>query len=316
MKKIRVSFFPAKDVGLASSRIRVFQLMKALKTMEVEGVIGFSLRSNVFFVQKKVTPKIIFMVFVLRLLGKRIIYDVDDLGETLWYWAKPKRLKLMLKMAHCVVTCSSGQQAILKRDYQVGKSEVVTNSIDYFPEGPERPAPRTEKQLRVIWFGNSSNFRMLEKYIATLVESGVQVVSVVGISEVEELRKSYPSVEFHAWDLATFLPILRSCDLACLMHDGDIEDTAKGNNRMITAINYGVPAIVSSTPEYTRTAQDLNVPDALFSSHEELLALIRKFSSAEARNAYLDQAQEKCWANYSPDTVARQFLRIFGEPLV
>jgi hypothetical protein len=95
-----------------------------------------------------------------------------------------------------------------------------------------------------------------------------------------------------------------------LMHDGNDEDKCKGNNRMVTAINFAVPAIISRTPEYEITAKALNVEDALFSDATELISAINNFRSLQSRLQYIERAQKPCWEKFSPQVVAKRFMGV------
>ena len=110
------------------------------------------------------------------------------------------------------------------------------------------------------------------------------------------------------WSLSDFIPVLQDCDLACLMHDGKVHDIAKGNNKMISAITWGVPAVVSRTPEYQRTAQEDGIEYAIFSDEKELPVVIERLRSPAARERYIQAAQPAIWSRYSPDVIASQYI--------
>jgi hypothetical protein len=307
-----VSLFPADGPDTASSRIRVYQLQRPFEQFGIPIVFGFSMRSKVLFIQKRVTLRILFVALVGRLTGKRVVYDVDDLGSALWYWVAKPLFRVMLRIANHVTTGTCEQQLFLQKKYRIRACSAIPNAIDYFPDGPHRPTLSGCGYLRVIWFGYSGNFRMLEPYIDVLTGiSSIRLVVVTDATALPGLQQRYPEIEFHAWTLDSIVPVLQSCALACLMHDSRQADQYKGNNRMISAINYGVPAIVSRTPEYERTAGILGVDDAVFSSGEELVCLVEKYRDEGARMAYLNKAQKKCWELYSPNAVATLFRNVF-----
>jgi hypothetical protein len=308
-----IALIPAGDPNTASSRIRVFQLHAALADLGVRSEIGFSDSADVWFVQKRLTEELLAAARAGKAMGRRIVYDVDDLGAALWYWAPKELFQAMLELADHITTATVEQGMALQEQYGVERWTAIANCIDYFPKDAPFFNPRPDSgETRVIWFGNAGNFRLMTKYAEPVMGmEGVKLVAVVGEREVEKLRRAYPDIEFHGWTFPRFLPLLRSCDLAVLAHDGSEDDRKKGNNRMITAIHYGVPAVVSRTPEYVRTALSLDVAEALFSNRAELLVAVERLRSAEARQSYLRRAQGKCWERYSPETVARQFLRVF-----
>lgn len=96
------------------------------------------------------------------------------------------------------------------------------------------------------------------------------------------------------------------------MHDGSELDRGKSNNKMITSIAWGVPAVVSRTSEYERTARELGVADTVFEDQADLYAIIERLRSADARNAYLAAAQPEVWKQYAPRVIAQNFLEIIA----
>jgi hypothetical protein len=100
-----------------------------------------------------------------------------------------------------------------------------------------------------------------------------------------------------------------------LSHDGTAADRSKSNNRMISSIAWGVPAIVSRTPEYERTAREAGVTGALFDTPAQMVAAIERHRPAAARAAYLDRAQPHVWRHHAPAVVAGQLLQILHHHL-
>jgi hypothetical protein len=244
--KLHFSLFPAGGVEVGSSRIRVYEFQSSLSKKGIETTFGYSLKANVLFFQKKITHENLLQVRIAKAMGCLVIYDVDDLGEALWYWVPKENFLKMLKLADVVTTCSNSQLNYLKSKFAIQNGYVIPNSIDYFPSKYAEMKEKGHSGLKIIWFGNSCNFILMEKYLGVLVQiPGVDICAVVCNEYIETLRAKHPQINFMGWSICDFVSVLQSCDLACLMHDGTVEDVAKGNNRMITAISWGVPAVVS-----------------------------------------------------------------------
>jgi len=77
---------------------------------------------------------------------------------------------------------------------------------------------------------------------------------------------------------------------------------------MTTSIVWGVPAIVSRTPEYERTARQAKVEYAVFDGPDDLDSVVDRLRSDAARSSYLTVAQPRIWSLYAPRVVARSFL--------
>lgn len=311
---LRFSFIPAAGIETASSRIRVFTLQRALEKLNIQATLGFRLNTDILFFQKKVTRRRIWQARIAKALGRIVIYDVDDLGDALWYWVSEKNLRKMLRIADAVTTCSVNQLNFLVSKYEIRKGFVISNSIDYFPTAPMKIKPSERARLRVVWYGNSSNFSLFEKYMdALLTVPNLDVFAIVNEADLLRFRNKQPVIHYLPWSVDNFISTLQQCDLAVLMHDGKPEDYAKGNNKMITAITWGVPAVVSRTPEYERTAREAGIEYALFSDRDELGRAIERLRSSEARAKYLDAAQPEIWNRYSPDAIASQVLLLAQE---
>ena len=309
---MKFSFIPAGDEDTGSSRIRVYTLHLALMKDGKESCIGFSPDADVVIVQKKVTEEILSCIEKAKKEGKLIMYDFDDAGSALDYWVSEKLFREMIRLADVVTTDTPGH-----RDYIKGCAhnliKIIPCSIDYYPVSPVRLSLKNEKKLRVLWFGSMSNIALFEKYATVL--TSIPDVEVVVASRYSEsgftyFSETYPKVIFESWSLANFVSILQSCHLTCLMHDGSNIDREKNNNRMITSITWGVPAVVSRTPDYERTAIESGIEYAIFGNEADLKNIIERLRLPVTRDAYLDTSQYLIWNSYSPEMIKQKFLKI------
>ncbi len=306
---MRFAMFAAGPEDTASSRIRLYTLCRALADLEIPITLGESASADVLFIQKKVTQDILKITQRAKEQGRIIIYDVDDLGEALWYWVPRPFFYKMIKYADVVTTDTIGHRNQLITGCGATCVEIIPDSIDYYPIAPIHLSITESKSLRVLWFGSVSNMSLFEKYIHTL-NSLLNVEVVVTSLGTDEYSVKYPSVEFIRWSRGSFTSVLQSCHLTCLMHDGSDVDRAKSNNKMITSISWGVPAVVSRTPEYERTALEAGVEYAIFADELELRTVIERLRSPVARSSYLETAQPAIWSRYAPSVVAQRFLHV------
>jgi glycosyltransferase involved in cell wall biosynthesis len=311
-KRLHFSFFPAGAIHTASSRIRVYTFQKMLAEYGIHSTLGYSPRANIFFFQKKVSRKKIWLARMAKAMGKIIIYDVDDSGDDLWAWVSKSHFQKMATIADAVTVCSADQLKILTAESNIGaKAVVIANAIDYFPSAPVKLKHTRHDKLRIVWFGNRRNFGLFEKYVPALLQiPDTEIYAVVGNKYIPDISARQPAVKFLPWNVDNFTSVLQQFDIACLMHDGDVYDRAKGNNKMISAITWGVPAVVSRTPEYERTAKEAGIEDAMFSDEKELAHVIERLRDPAAREKYLQKAQDAIWKLYSPDVIAGQFINL------
>lgn len=309
------SFFPAGGTDTASSRIRVYTFQKMLARRGMPSTLGYSLKANVFFFQKKLSESSIWFARVAKAMGHVIIYDVDDSGEDLWAWVPKSRFQKMVNIAHAVTVCSANQLEIMMAEARIGeKGVVIPNAVDYFPESPVKIKHIRRDKLRIVWFGNRRNFGLFEKYIHALLKiPDAEIYAVMSNKHIQDVSVPHPKVKFLPWNLDNFTSLLQQFDIACLMHDGDIYDRSKGNNKMISAVTWGVPAVVSRTPEYERTAKEAGIEDALFSGEKELAEAIERLREPAAREKYLERAQDPIWRLYSPEVIAGAFIGLINK---
>jgi Methyltransferase domain len=311
------ALLPAGDENTASSRIRVYTLARALGHLGVPVTITPAANADVVFVQKRVTPELVSAARAARKRGAIVIYDADDTGSALEYWAPGPLLADVLDTAHVVSTDTEGHREQLAAINGRLPVRLIRDAVDYGPASPVRRRPEPASPLRVLWFGSIGNFPLFERYTAALTAlPDVEVVVATNAESVAHHSAFHPRVTFVPWSREAFIATLQSCHVTCLMHDGTVEDRAKSNNRMITSITWGVPAVVSATPEYERTARELGIDEAVFTGPDDVGRAVERLRSAEARTEYLAIAQGPVWLQYSPAAAARQFLAVAAEQVV
>jgi hypothetical protein len=316
---MRICFLPAGGRDTASSRIRVYAMQKALADAGMEAWIGDvsdPRQADVVVVQKRADAAIIARAEAAKRSGALIIYDVDDLSSALDYWVRPEDFRRMLELADLVTTDTAGHQDFLAERLGAPRVSIVPDCVDYGLEAPLPPRVLPPSPLRVMWFGSSSNLHMFTRYAGALCAvPGTQVLVCTTPAGARELTAALPAIQVVEWSLPGFPELLRSCHLSCLAHDHNDVDRGKSNNKMIASIALGVPALVSFTPEYTRTARAAGVGESLFTDPSGLPTLCERFRSVEARNDYLATAQPYVWEHFSPQAVAVRFLEVLEERL-
>ena len=102
---------PASDANTASSRLRVHALAKGLQSIGEE--VSFTAGAgDVLMVQKRLDRRILRDVARAHRRGAAIIYDLDDTGDALDFWASPGHRRRMLELTHLVTTDTEGHAAI------------------------------------------------------------------------------------------------------------------------------------------------------------------------------------------------------------
>lgn len=304
-----IALLPAGTETTASSRLRVYTFARELSRRGIEHEIGVVHRAAILVVQKKLTLEVIKLAQEAKRSGATVVYDVDDLGAALWWWAPEALFMQMIDLANGVIVATDQQARVLHDQYGAQCVHVIPNCIDYYLGGC-LPHPATSSSpLRLLWFGDGSNLDLVKKYLPTLLSlDDAQVVVCSDVNARDDFRHRWPAAIFIPWTLAGFTETLRSCHVTCLMHDGDEDDRSKANNRMVTSIAWGVPACVSRTPAYVRTAQEGKVDRFVFGNPEELAMAVNALRHREQRVEYLARAQDPLWSLYSPAAIATRYL--------
>ena len=308
MRKLLIAAIPAGDDSVASARIRAHSLLRCLPLNGAEVAKNWR-QADVLFVQKRITWRILWRMRLMRWAGRLVIYDIDDSGPALSFWAPGVLFSQALACANLVTTDTEGRMERIRSAGCTTPIAVLPDAIDYYPEGPVRCREPISSRLRVLWFGSFSNISLFERYVGTLIAMpGVQVVVITNPDSGAELHRRYPDIEICSWSQSSFVADLQGCHLSCLMHDGSADDRVKSNNRMITSVTWGVPSLVSDTPEYRRTAEDCGVPEAVFADPDGLRRAVETHRTTLSRIAYLDRAQRIVWKNFAPGAVTSSFL--------
>lgn len=312
MKKI--NFIPAGDSRTASSRLRVYALAGALKELGCDARINSNEFSEFLFIQKRVTLDLLEQVKSAKLAGSYIIYDIDDSGSALWFWVQPRLLFEIFCLADLITVDTPERAHWITKAAPWLECEVIPNPVDYGIRSPKAHQTNSGDDLKICWFGSSPNFQTFAPHLRVLAESPKTKIVVCGASHSDRNQFiSFTNIEFIDWEPDVMESLLRESDLACLSHLGRKEDVRKSNHKMITSISYGVPAIVSNTPEYARTAHEIGALDSIFSDKKSLLECVETYRANQQRAQYLKRAQTIVWNKYSPEVCAKMFLDVITE---
>lgn len=134
---IKVSYLPAAGRNYASSRVRVYGVLGALRALGVETRIGPWFDADVVLVQKRLTKDVVGFARAAKRRGALLVYDCDDAGAALEYWAPAPLRRDFLPEADVVTTNSTGF-----RDEIIGEYKTVAISPFCRTTGRRRIEPR------------------------------------------------------------------------------------------------------------------------------------------------------------------------------
>lgn len=318
-----IALFPAGTIEVASSRLRLHSILRLMDChQEVHGpdnLVGKQDISIAWF-QKKLTFSHLEAAKRLKLLGATIIYDCDESGKALNFWAHPELVFKMLHLADYIIADTPERLAWLKTSLSKAQYCLLENEIDYVDPGfAGSPAVLTNdtNTLRVLWYGNSCNLHSIKNMLQPFVNNSKYQLVLCGANQVEtEKHLKGVQPELHQWSREHFLDVLHTCDMTLLSHFGATSDRRKSAHKMITSICHGVPAIVSNTPDYARVAAYAKVQDFVFSDSSDLERVLALSMNPEQRLNYISRAQPLLLSKYYPGSfsaAARNLLeKSFG----
>jgi hypothetical protein len=310
---LRCEFITYGSKEVASSRLRAYSLADALEARGVSVTINARnpVGTDVLYVQKNCSLKTLSRIREAQIQGTIIIFDVDDFHTE---ESAGPLLRKIISVADMVTTDTDGHRRWLEESYKPAQVGIVPDTLDYAPDGPKRGNAPVSGDFRVLWFGSLSNIRTFEATLATIVTlNGVRMVVITDPHDIAMYSRRYPTVEFLPWNRRDFVEQLQGCHASCFSHDGGKSDLMKSNNKMIASIIWGVPAIVSNTPEYARTARELGVEWSVFKTPAELNDIISHLRRPEVRLDYLRRTQQLVWQSYSSAAIAARFLECVNE---
>lgn len=308
---INIAAYAVGDIGVASSRLRSFYLFQSSADYGVDVCrnpgIWQSLKYGYLHLQKRYKPKYIAQALIFRLLGKKVIFDLDDNPKGIYELA----IIVLMKIVTIVTTDTDARRSYFARYVNKNKIIVLPDVLDVNPDKIDQVVSRKSSQSRgIFWIGHRDNLGSIEKLfdIVTLHKDYHMVVAT-NLLRNDELHNKYPKVKFIDWRLDISLNPSIDAAYMVLNHDAifDPNSIYKSENKMVLAIASGLVPIVSRTPSYEALAKVLEAERLIFDDLTEVLDIIEKIDQMWADD-FLARAKSYVLANYTSDHVFSLFL--------
>jgi glycosyltransferase involved in cell wall biosynthesis len=297
------------DIGIASSRVRLYNLVELLPDRFEATVLGpvdnADLTAHdpgafdVVYMQKAAGPQA--LEFCRRAVdaGTPVVYDIDD-DFGCWPGMDESGMCAMAS----VVTVDSRQRAAAVAPAAAGPVVVLPGMIDAADDPARAAAGRHRERLATVAsFGNLVSLRNTRPYLDA-VPAEIETY-VIGPPEG---RAELAGVRLVPFRLDTFVADLAEADVFLLAH-GPREAPLKDNNRLVMALSLGVPTLVSPTPAYLDVLSHLDLEWLACAPHEVGSRLARLADPA-VRKAVGDAGREYAWAHYTPAACAARFVEV------
>jgi len=317
-KYLNLTMLTAGREDTASTRLRAWPIldrMVAKRELSLDDLLSSNSHCNsVLWFQKKITDQHLLIARKYKKEGALIVYDCDESGPALSYWAQPHQVFEMFHLADQIIADTPERIQWIKNSKSLARISILENQIDYgIPANilENKIRKSDDQRIRILWYGNSSNLAALKEALSFFKDSNdFQLVLCGATAHDANMMLPGCELEIHRWSRSTFLNILRNCDLCILSHNGSRSDYQKSGHKMITSICHGIPVVASATPDYKRIARYAGVEDYLFSNITELEEILTRLKDPDARSKYLSIAKPPLLERYYPGSFAENAIAI------
>ncbi|HEY9501055.1 MAG TPA: hypothetical protein VIR01_05420, partial [Pyrinomonadaceae bacterium] len=98
-------------------------MKRSLESLGMSVSLSYTMEADVLFIQTGLTEEKIDMAREAKARGCIIIYDVDDLGSSLWHWVPQRLFYKMVELADIVTTDTEPRRERLIADHGIPRVE-------------------------------------------------------------------------------------------------------------------------------------------------------------------------------------------------
>lgn len=308
---MKIAAYTIGDINRASSRLRSYYLFSTAKKFNLEVLRPSRFRdafdADVVHIQKRLNERIILAVIVYRILGIKVVFDIDDQPGSLKSF-----LAYLLVLSLCnVVTVDTEARKQYWQRFIFFKNIVVVNDIadSNFSNLVILDRTTEKKYINYFWLGHSSNLSSIKNFIK-FIKISPQSKLIISIEKdaIEHWRVKYPFINFIPWfnDIA-FDPSLNARFMV-LNHLHDKASILKSDNKMVLALLAGFIPIVSRTPAYEKLAKLLDAEFLIFDNVKDIPDIAKKTSNLDSQD-FFTKALNLINEHYSRDAVLSSFIK-------
>lgn len=264
---MKVAAYTCGEIDGASSRLRSFYLFSEASTYDIEvsrpNNFKDGLKADVIHIQKIYSYEALKWLIFYRILGKKVIYDIDDQVNR----RREFHLVLLLILFSSVLTVDSLPRKLFWKKYLPFKKVEIVNDVVDIPSVTLTNIDYASHQNHqsFFWLGNSSNFKSILGAINNISTSnGCNLMVSMDLAGINRVKNSYPTVSFIPWfDGVAFDSRIKS-KFMILNHDTDKNSRMKSDNKMVLALAAGFIPLVSKTYAYVHLAKRLDAEFLIF----------------------------------------------------
>lgn len=260
----------------------------------------------------------------LKNQGSQIILDICDNHLYNPYGLsdyKRVRENLLEMLALCdEVVCASDELAnqLMQEARLERRPTVIGDGIEVLPANDSAPLSQSSADYKLLWFGNhgSPNAKCgmldlltIQQELESLGrEHSIELHVASNNAELYEsaIKPMALPTSYHEWQYNTFDSIIRTADAVLIPISQNPFSRCKTNNRLVTALNYGVPVIADSIPSFEEFSEFV-VLDDWARGFDRLIYEGDKF------NAKTAEGMQYVQSNWSIETVAKSWVRFVNQ---
>jgi glycosyltransferase involved in cell wall biosynthesis len=310
---MKLAAFTCGPISGASSRLRSFYLFSEADSVGLEVIrpetFKEGLSAEVIHIQKVYSYEVLRWMFVYRLLGKKVIYDIDDQVNRRREF---HRVFIIILLSSILTVDTVPRKFFWKKFFPFKKIEVINDIVD--SPTLENDLINCRKNLNsrnFFWLGNSSNFKSIVRVIQKdyLLPDHHFIVSMEEAA-INKVKKNFPHVTFIPWFDGVALDPRVDAKFMILNHDTDKNSRMKSDNKMVLALAAGFIPLVSNTCAYAALAKRLDADFLIFEnigdvcSHAE--RVLRKIDSVD----FFNKASKIIQSDYSRGQVLSVLKKI------
>lgn len=251
---------------LASARLRLWPAAKAALSLGYSVTVGEQAPQSpgVILVGKiggnaieSRAPRWLAQIEAFRRSGTRILLDYTDHHLASDSVMRPF-YEAACQTADFICVPTKELKAVLDARQDIsGAVSVVADPLEHEMVRPK--AALAHEQARLMWFGHPSNALFLAGFIQNYLEAVAgQTLHIVSTPQTIDILKSFKfskppqlALLFNHWSTQAVSDGARQADYCVIPSDLQSHKRFASNNRLITALNLGLPTIATALPSYS-----------------------------------------------------------------
>ena len=311
---IKVAAYTVGGIEVASCRLRSFYLFKKAEEfgLEILRNLSFteSLSCNCLHLQKIYTPQFILQALLFRILGKKVIFDIDDQPSLF----KHKLGFFLLSFISSHITVDTiFRKKFLSQYIHSSKIKVIKDVIDINCDSEKFfLRRRLSNSGGMLWIGHRDTLPSIEPFFNFLKGEDRKMFVSTSLLKNDVLINRYPDIKFIDWKIdISFHPDI-NISFMILNHDKTVDSNAgyKSENKMVTAIASGLIPIVSASPAYQELAIKLDANQIMFNEIKQINRVIDNLEVSWMED-FISRSQEYILENYSNKVLLKHFKSLF-----